>query len=61
MSEVIYAADRKVIDDRPQVTYLANGTKLVRYFDSPYKAKKFINKLKYSRRCKFVAASGFLM
>lgn len=41
-----------------RVTYIVNKTneKLTRSFDSPYLAKQFVNKLKYSKRCRLVSA-----
>ena len=41
-----------------KVTFIVkdgDGTKLTRGFDSPYLAKKFINKLKHSKRCLLVS------
>ena len=32
-----------------------SGRKLVRNFDSPYLAKKFVDKLRYSKRCILVS------
>lgn len=39
------------------VVFIANdsGRKLVRNFDSPWKAMKFVNKLKHSKRCTLVS------
>lgn len=43
------------------VTFLNNktGAKLVRTFNSPYMAKEFARKLRYSKRCTLVSTSSF--
>ena len=44
------------------VTFInEKGVKLIKYFDPPFKGKKFANKLKRSRNCRLVACSGFLI
>ena len=35
------------------------GTRVEKTFDSPYLARKFVNKLKYSKRCRLVSAPLF--
>ena len=42
-----------------KVTFIINksGDKLTRAFDSEYQMKKFINKLRHSRKCQLVSYS----
>ena len=43
-----------------KVTFLnEKGIRLVRGFDSPYEARKFVNKIRKSTRCTLVSYSGF--
>ena len=35
------------------------GIRLVRGFDSPYEARKFVQKIRKSRRCTLVSYTGF--
>ena len=44
-----------------KVVFVNNSTKarLVRSFDSPYLARKFVNKLKHSTRCTLVSSPIF--
>ena len=35
------------------------GIRLVRGFDSPYEARKFVNKIRKSNRCTLVSYTGF--
>jgi len=35
------------------------GVRLVRGFDSPYQARKFVEKIRKSRRCTLVSYTGF--
>ena len=61
MSGTVYAAERTT-NDGISVTFAnKDGVRLTRYFKSPYLARKFINKLRFSRKCKVVATSGFLI
>lgn len=56
------SAEAKYIEEVPypgfnDVVFIANdtGRKLVRQFTSPYHARKFVNKLKHSKRCTLVS------
>ncbi len=58
--------EAKYIEEVPfpgfnDVVFIANnsGRKLVRQFDSPYTARKFVNKLKHSKRCTLVSYPDF--
>lgn len=44
-----------------KVTYIVNesGVKVVKGFDSPYLAKKLVNKLKRSKKCTLVSYPYF--
>lgn len=44
-----------------EVTFLVNATeaRVTRRFDSPYLARKFVNKLRYSKRCTLLAYPVF--
>lgn len=44
-----------------QVVFIVKetGQRLVRGFDSPYLARKFVNKLKHSKRCSLVSYPVF--
>lgn len=44
-----------------QVVFIVRetGQRLTRGFDSPYLARKFVNKLKHSRRCILVSYPNF--
>lgn len=44
-----------------EVTFIVNETKarVTRRFDSPYLARKFVNKLRYSKRCTLLAYPVF--
>lgn len=44
-----------------KVTFLVNSNcvKLTRSFDSPYLAKKFVTRLKHSRRCTLISSPIF--
>lgn len=44
-----------------KVTYLVNetNTRLTRSFDSEYLARKFVNKLKFSKRCTLLSCPLF--
>lgn len=61
MSSGVYYADEPFDPTSISVTFISEkGTKLVKYFDSPYKGRQFANKIKRSKRCKLVACSGFI-
>ena len=55
----------RVSDDTTEgfykVRFIINATNeyLVRGFDSPYLASKFVNKLKHSKRCTLVSCPAF--
>lgn len=55
MNNVTYA--NKYNDGYYKVTFVVNQTreKLTRGFDSPYGARKFVNKLRYSKRCTLIS------
>jgi len=57
MSTVGYAPEVQQPDGTYKVTYMINETKakLTRGFFSPFEARKFINKLRYSKRCTLVS------
>jgi hypothetical protein len=44
-----------------EVTFVVNATKtrVTRKFSSPYLARKFVNKLRYSKRCTLLAYPVF--
>lgn len=52
MSETCYS-ENDTGEGYYKVTFLVNASrvKLTRSFDSPYLARKFVNKLRHSRRC----------
>ena len=57
MSTTVYAPAKQVEDGLYKVTYMVNdtGVKLTRSFMSPFSARKFINKMKYSKRCTLIS------
>ena len=57
MSRAFYPEDINSKHGYYTVVYIvrATGKKLAMSFDSPYKADKFINKLKHSTRCDLVS------
>lgn len=57
MSTVSYAPRVQQPDGAYKVTYTVNATKdkLTRGFPSPFEARKFVNKLKFSKRCTLVS------
>lgn len=62
MSNGVYYADDPYDPMAISVTFISEkGVKLVKYFDSPYKGRQFANKIKRSKKCKFVACSGFMI
>lgn len=61
MNTTSYAPARQVDDGFYKVTYLVNntGVKLTRSFLSPFSARKFVNKMKYSKRCTLISYPNF--
>lgn len=57
MSTISYAPEVQQPDGMYKVTYVINDTlaKLTRGFDSPFAARKFVNKLRHSKRCTLVS------
>lgn len=60
MSEICYS-ENDTGKGYYKVTFLVNASrvKLTRSFDSPYLARKFVNKLKHSRRCTLLSHPSF--
>lgn len=60
MSDTVYANDISVAGDF-DVTYIVNATKqkLTRRCTSAYEAYKFVNKLRYSKKCTLVSYPNF--
>ena len=59
MNEVLYAHEA---DHRSgfSVTFLnARGVRLTKPFPSPYLAREFERKIRYSRKCQFVSRTGY--
>lgn len=63
MKEVFYTDEVSRHDGNVSVTFLVkeSGARLTRFFDSEFLARKFINKLRHSRKCTFLSTSGFLL
>lgn len=57
MNTSSYAPSVQPDDGLYKVTYMVNntGVKLTRSFMSPFSARKFINKMKYSKHCTLIS------
>ena len=59
MSDICYAHEANPYGLSVTYLVLKTGVRLTRSFESPYLARAFVNKLRHSKECKFVASSGF--
>lgn len=58
MDKTVYASERPV-SGTYDVVFITDGKKLVRIFDGEFQARKFVNKMKRSRKCKLVSYPNF--
>jgi len=61
VNETVYADSKDNCLGFYKVTFIVNDSKarLTRSFDSAYHARKFVNKLRYSKRCTLVSYPVF--